>query len=145
MLISLIAAFIFIIDRLTKIWAQNALPLGGSHPVISNIFHLTLVHNKGIAFGLFSGWLPILVFVSVVFIILISFTFAKYSKKTRRLSNTLSIGLLLGGALSNLYDRILFGYVVDFLDFRVWPVFNAADSAITVGAVILGITMLKRK
>lgn len=144
MLISLTAALIFIIDRLTKIWAQNAIPLGGSHPVISNIFYLTLVHNKGVAFGLFSG-MPLLVFISVLFIVVIAFVFAKYSKEATGLANRLSIGFLLGGALGNLYDRVVFGHVVDFLDFRIWPVFNAADSAITVGAVILGINMLRRR
>lgn len=144
MLISLTAALIFIIDRLTKIWAQNAIPLGGSHPVISNIFHLTLVHNKGVAFGFFSG-MPLLVFISVLFIVVIAFVFAKYSKEATGLANRLSIGLLLGGALGNLYDRVVFGHVVDFLDFRIWPVFNAADSAITVGAVILGISMMRKR
>jgi signal peptidase II len=57
----------------------------------------------------------------------------------------LALGLILAGALGNLIDRVIFGYVIDFLDFQVWPVFNLADSAITVGAVLLGLNLLSSK
>ncbi len=61
------------------------------------------------------------------------------------MSYSISLSFILAGALGNLIDRLFLGYVIDFLDFRIWPVFNVADSAITVGAILLGYSILKKK
>ncbi len=131
----LAAALVFIADRLTKYVIVNSLSAAESIRVIPGIFHVTLVLNNGAAFGIFRNMgvaFILMTFVAVVLILL-------YVLRSKAMSAPLAaaFGLILGGALGNLVDRIKFGYVIDFLDFRVWPVFNIADSAITIGAAIL--------
>jgi signal peptidase II len=130
-----VALFIGVIDRLAKIMASARLSGGRSVRVIPDIFHLTLVLNKGSAFGLFKEGRIFFIISSFLAIFFIIFYVWKHRIESVILSAAL--GLILGGAVGNLVDRIRFGYVVDFLDFRVWPVFNIAYSAITVGVGIL--------
>jgi signal peptidase II len=126
------------IDRITKILAIKNLFLHQSVPVIKNVFHFTLVHNYGAAFGIFQNQLFFLILVSLAAIFLIFKYLKAYSK-----SEKIFLMLILSGALGNLIDRVLFGYVIDFLDFRIWPVFNIADSAISIGSVCLAVVFLK--
>jgi signal peptidase II len=133
------AALVFIADRLTKYVIVNSLTAAESIRVIPGIFHVTLVLNNGAAFGIFRNMgvmFILMTFVAVALILL-------YVLRSKAMSAPVmaAFGLILGGALGNLVDRIKFGYVIDFLDFRVWPVFNIADSAITVGAAILVLTI----
>ena len=135
MIVFIISVSILVLDQLTKkLICLNFLP-GQSRPIIENIFHLTLVYNKGIAFGLYLGTALISVFISVMVIILLIVSVIKI--KGHGLILKIAFSLILGGAVGNLVDRIRFGYVIDFLDFRVWPVFNVADTAITIGAGLL--------
>jgi signal peptidase II len=131
---------VVLLDRLTKSFFSHLLSYGESIPVIDNIFHFTLVHNTGIAFGLFKDQGAVFIVVPVIAIILLFFNIYYYRKNDEVLSHTyiLSFALILGGAIGNLIDRVSFGYVIDFLDFRIWPIFNVADSAITVGAALIG-------
>ncbi len=99
------------------------------------IFFITYVRNTGAAFGLLANQHLIIIIAILVAISAIIFYYTHPPFQTRWFSA--SLGLLLGGAIGNLIDRFRFGYVVDFLDIRVWPVFNVADSAITVGVSIL--------
>ena len=139
-----IAILILCVDQLTKFIIHKNLLLNQSFPVIKGIFHLTLIHNRGAAFGILKNQIPLFVFTSILSVILIYFYLRK--DKHKKLSiTTLSLSLILGGALGNLIDRIFLGYVVDFLDFRVWPVFNLADSAITMGAILFGYSILNSK
>lgn len=126
------------LDRVSKILFSNLLSLGESIPVIRNVFHFTLVHNTGIAFGLFKNQGIVFVIIPIIAVILIGFNIYYYrnSKEVSRIY-IVAFSLILGGAIGNLIDRIYFGHVIDFIDFRIWPVFNLADSAITVGAVII--------
>ena len=139
-----VAIFIAAVDQASKFFISSSLTPGEPVTVIKNFFYLTLVHNTGAAFGLlknstffFSG----ISFTAILFIIF-------YLKKKRDEKFTFKLGLamILGGAIGNLADRIRLGYVVDFLDFRVWPVFNIADSCITIGAflILLSIFIHKR-
>ena len=112
-------------------------------PVIQDFFHITLVFNKGAAFGILSGFSEILIYSSAACIILFIFLFRNEVK--RSLYAQISLGFIVGGALSNLIDRIRFGYVIDYLDFRVWPVFNISDAFITLGAAIFFIDSFRRK
>ena len=116
----------------------GALSLGESIPVIRNIFHFTLVHNTGIAFGLFKNQGIVFIIVPIIAIILIAFNIYYY-RNNDYVGRAYLIGfsLILAGAIGNLIDRILFGHVIDFIDLRVWPVFNTADSAITIGTIII--------
>lgn len=104
-----------------------------TQPILPNVFHLTLVHNTGVAFGLLKGS-GLLVTLGTLGII-VGFCWSRLL--------TLSAGLILGGAIGNLIDRLRVGAVIDFLDFRIWPVFNLADSCITLGAVLMAWQILK--
>ena len=134
---------VFILDRLTKHIFCNRLLYSETIPVIPNIFHLTLVRNKGAAFGLFNGRNIFFSVFTILAVIAITLFIRSREYKSRLM--LVSLGLILGGALGNLFDRIVFGYVIDFLDFRVWPVFNLADSCITIGFALLAYQVVKRK
>ncbi|MFA5146081.1 MAG: signal peptidase II [Candidatus Omnitrophota bacterium] len=137
------ASCVFIADRITKIVIYNTLSGSGPVAVIPGIFHLTLVLNKGVAFGLFRDQQAFFIVFSVI--AALSLTAYALIRRAGDPLFALSLGLVLGGALGNLADRLRFGCVIDFLDFRIWPVFNVADSCITVGAVILALRLLKHK
>jgi signal peptidase II len=121
-------------DRSTKVWAREGLAPRSFIPVC-RFFHLTYVENTGAAFGI--GHARNGLFISITLALLAVLLHLR--RKWPRHEPWLETGFLLvvGGALGNLYDRISYGFVVDFLDFRVWPVFNVADSCVTVGACCL--------
>lgn len=139
-MIFIIVIFILSLDQLTKFLVTKNLSLNQSIPVIKGIFHLSLIHNRGGAFGILKNQVPIFILTSIFAIILIYFNL-KSSKQKKFYS--ISLSLILAGALGNLIDRLFLGYVIDFLDLRIWPVFNVADSAITIGAVLLGWCILR--
>jgi len=139
-----IIGFLLVLDQFTKSLILKKLTWGQSLPVITNIFHLTLVSNKGSAFGILRGTSAIFIIISFLLIIFIILSLKKRSGYFSLKSVRFAFALILSGALGNLIDRIRFGYVVDFLDFRIWPVFNIADSTITIGAILLGIQLLKK-
>ena len=134
-----VALVIVVLDQLTKFLVRQNIKLNESIPVVKNIFYLSYVTNTGSAFSLFQGINIVFIFISfgVIFGILYSL------KKIKEKNKQFALGLLLGGAVGNLIDRLLFGHVTDFLDFRIWPVFNVADSAITVSIVMLVILLWK--
>ena len=125
-------------DRVSKFFFSDLLSLGESLPIIRNVLHMTLVHNTGIAFGLFKNQGVVFIIIPIIAIILLVFNIYYYrNHKVLSRVYIVAFSLILGGAIGNLIDRIYFGYVVDFIDFRIWPVFNIADSAITIGAIII--------
>jgi signal peptidase II len=142
-----VALTLLTIDQLTKFIVLKNFHPGESLPVIKDIFHISLVLNKGIAFGVFSEEAGLaFVWIAVVCVIIIVFIFANPGKFfDQRKSTQIFLSLILAGAIGNLIDRIRLGYVVDFLDFRIWPVFNIADSAITIGMFLLIAQMLRHK
>lgn len=131
----IISFLILVLDLLTKYLVQKTMEPYQTIPVINNIFHITYVQNPGVAFGFLKGKTFFITAVSFVVILAVVFILIKYPIKNKALRVVLA--LILGGAVGNLIDRLRFGYVVDFLDFRIWPVFNIADCAIVVGVVIL--------
>jgi signal peptidase II len=139
----LVASVVLVSDRLSKAILINSLARGQSIKVIPDIFHITLIYNTGAAFGMFKGRTQVFSAISVFVIALITV----YLLRTRSVERVIaaSLGLILGGAVSNLIDRLWLGYVIDYFDFRVWPVFNIADSCITIGTVILAASILFRK
>jgi signal peptidase II len=121
-------------DQVSKYLVFNQLPVGETIPIVSHIFHLTAVRNTGIAFGLFQqhpGFLTALIGFCVILLCFFSYPMTR----THSLEK-IAYGLILGGAIGNFVDRMRFGWVIDFLDFRVWPVFNLADSGITIGVIL---------
>lgn len=112
-------------------------------PIIKNIFHITVVFNTGAAFGIMQGNTSFLIYVSIIFI-LFFLIFMRTEKEKSQLFLA-ACGMIIGGASSNLYDRLVLGFVVDYLDLRVWPVFNLSDSCITVGAALLFLNSVKPK
>ena len=140
----LIAALVVLLDRVSKWAVGTSLPLHTSLTVIPGFFDITHVENSGAAFGLFAEstahWkVAALVTFSLLALIIVSILLWKNSHSV----NTMTVGLslILGGAFGNLWDRVVAGHVVDFLDFYVghyrWPAFNVADSAIVIGAILL--------
>lgn len=136
MLIWLTIAGVWVIDRILKVLILNNFALGESIPVIPDFFHLTYVLNPGAAFGMLPGQSWIFILTAVV--VMIGIIYAQFTVPRQEWLTRLCLGLVGGGALGNLYDRLFIGEVVDFLDFRIWPfVFNFADAAIVVGVGIL--------
>jgi signal peptidase II len=135
---------IFFLDQLAKFFVLRGLSLHQSVNVIPGVLYLTLVHNRGAAFGILQGAVSLCIVVSAAAIF---FIYLRLKKGAQGISGLyrFSLSLVFAGALGNLVDRIRYGYVVDFIDLRVWPVFNVADCAITVGAILLGIAVLKTR
>ena len=148
----LIALLVLCLDRATKWIIAQKIDLHDSVQVIPGFFRLTHVQNSGAAFGLFadspSQWkIAVLVLFSIVALVIVS---TLLWRNSHSLSTTgLGLSLILGGALGNLWDRLINGRVVDFLLFYIgdhqWPAFNVADSAIVVGAALLVIEILFSK
>jgi len=143
MIIIIISAILFL-DQLSKFIIVKELSLFQSVEIIKGFFYLTLVHNRGAAFGIFQNQFYLSILSAFVAIGIIAFSL-KNNKKRKISLYSLSLTFILSGALGNLIDRIRFGYVIDFFDFKIWPVFNIADSAITVGAVLLAWKILFNK
>lgn len=137
------AAEVLFCDQLTKALAVEFLKPLGSVPIIPGFFHLSFVENSGIAFGLLQHrpeFLTPLISLSVLLLLA-----GAWLVRDQSFARRLAYGFILGGALGNWLDRIRFHAVIDFLDFRIWPVFNIADSFITIGVVLfLWLTFRRR-
>lgn len=112
-----------------------------SIPVIQDVFHITYIHNTGAAFSIMAGQISLLILVPLIMIIAALVFMVVMRKKGRPLMMT-SVALIAGGGIGNLIDRIALGYVVDYLDFRVFPIFNLADIAVCVGCGLLVVYVL---
>lgn len=147
-----IAGLVVILDQATKALVLHELVEGLPLSVVNGLVSLTLVRNRGLAFGLLAGvpdaWRWLVAFLSVV-ALLILVRVAVRVLPTGGFVGQLAIGLIFGGAVGNLVDRARFGSVVDFVDVHVgpyhWPAFNAADSAITVGVALLAFRLLAKQ
>lgn len=145
-------AFIVIADQLTKFIVDQTMPLHHSIPVIENFFNLTYIRNTGAAFGIFAGGaaifrLPFLLLFSALAIGFIIMMLRRLPDRETGL--IVALAFVLGGAIGNLIDRILYGEVIDFLDFYWadyhWPAFNLADSFITIGVLITIYRLVRAK
>jgi signal peptidase II len=146
----MLVAATLILDRWTKLLIQKRFDLNESISVIDGFFNITYVRNTGVAFGIFSSISSpaksVLLSVFTAFAAVVVVTYSVRSPARNRLLQV-ALGLILGGALGNLYDRLAYGYVVDFLEFYAgsyhWPSFNVADSAISVGVGLLAIEIIR--
>ena len=129
----ILSILIVVADRLLKFVIFKKISIGSSLPVIEGIFHITPTCNKGIAFGLFKDY-NLYIFIAISVITSFFILYILLMKRPRSHLFTSGLFLILAGAVGNLIDRMIYGYVLDFIDLRIWPVFNIADSAITIGA-----------
>lgn len=132
---------LLILDQFSKSWVSSHLPLGHSSPLFPPVLYFTLVHNKGGAFGLFPQNEKLLG-ITIVFVVILLFFVWKMRSAGKLVSA--SLGMVVAGAFGNLIDRARFGYVVDFIDFRVWPVFNLADAFLVAGTALLLVTLRRQ-
>lgn len=134
-ILSIISFLIIVIDRVVKILVNRYIPLNKTVNVIKNVFYLTNVHNEGAAFSIMYGLRYILIAISIAFLVLI--IYYMYKKK----KYNIEFALIIGGLLGNLIDRIVFGYVIDYIGVIIFkyyfPIFNIADALIVIGAIIL--------
>jgi len=146
-----IAALVILFDRVSKLWIYTHLHAGNAIPVIDDVFRITHVRNTGAAFSMFQETADVanvryaLVGFSVFAVVVV---LAMMLRVGRNLTATsVALALILGGALGNLYDRLRYAYVIDFLEVHIgnfhWPDFNVADSCIVIGACLLLIEIFK--
>ncbi len=136
--VGLIIIFIFFLDQITKSLIDQALTLKQSITIFPNIFYFTKAYNTGASFSILQGqqWFFILFAIVVVIAVI-------YYYKKIPVNNRLFIAFILAGTIGNLVDRLQYGYVIDFIDFKIWPVFNIADTAVCIGAAGLIYYILK--
>lgn len=136
--IGIISLIVIIIDRILKVLVTNNFVLNVRNKIIDGFFYITNCHNEGAAFSLFSGNVLFLIFITLIVLFLI---YRTINKENVNKIGVLAYGLLLGGILGNLYDRIFYGYVIDYLDFVIFKfnfaIFNLADAAIVIGTILL--------
>ena len=132
------------LDQLSKFLILRSLRGVITLPILPGIFHLTPLTNSGVAFGLFRDQgLFVTMGTTLLLMGLLWSTLKRSSQGGTPLG--VGLGLLLGGAVGNMLDRVRLGGVVDFLDFRIWPVFNIADSCITIGAVLMAWHLVRQR
>ena len=141
----LIGLLILVADQFSKAWIRASLPEGQSLFEIG-FFQITHVHNTGAAFGLFRGQSFILTIVAIIAItVILVYAFVSYHRFPwlDSMLSKIALGLVFGGTVGNLIDRLRLGYITDFIDFGFWPAFNIADSAVTVGVIIFAYSLLR--
>jgi signal peptidase II len=139
LLVVAVALAVFALDRVTKAWVTDNIPLGTGRPVIGDYVRIVHVQNTGAAFGLLPERTTLLSVLSVLAVLAIVYYYRQIASNSSLVSGTL--GMQLGGAFGNLLDRVTQGYVVDFVDvgygdIRFWA-FNVADSSIVVGIILV--------
>ena len=149
----LITAVVVLLDRLSKMWIDTHVARGAFITVIPGVFRLSHVFNTGAAFSLFAESLSptvvrnCLIAFSVVAVIVVLGMIWRMGKAVS--ATGIALALILGGAIGNLYDRVRFSYVVDFLEVRIihyhWPDFNVADSCIVIGACLLLLEIFRKQ
>ncbi len=151
-LIFVVVVLVALLDQVTKYWVASAMGLHESIPVVAGFFSITYVRNPGAAFGFLAGASPLfrsaffLAVTIAAIILIIHYIRGSEGKEPVLLY---SLALILGGAVGNLIDRVRLGEVIDFLDVYVssyhWPAFNVADSAISIGAVLIVVQLFRRR
>jgi signal peptidase II len=150
--LAIVAGVVVLLDQLSKLLALARLAPGTPLPVIDGVLSLTLVMNRGLAFGLLGGvppgfgWIVVLLSVAALVVLV---RVALHVLPRGGVIDHGTLGLIFGGAVGNLIDRWRFGAVVDFVDvyYRAWhwPAFNVADSAISVGVVLLALRLMTER
>lgn len=132
----LIIPAVVALDQIVKWYIRANFQVGETLPVISDIVHITYVQNQGAAFSMFRNMPIVTVLLPIVMVIACIIAAIYFLRRSERVSGFLT-ALIAAGGIGNLIDRLVLGYVTDMIDFRVFPVFNVADIAVTVGCVLL--------
>ncbi len=142
-----LAAGVVVADQLIKLMIVRILVPGTTVAVIPGVLSLTYVQNTGIAFGLLRGLpLPAVLAAALTVVFLLFYNWTRpRPARSRDASGRVALGCLLGGAAGNLVDRVRLGYVIDYLDFHVWPVFNLADAAVVIGGALLLVAAVRQR
>lgn len=144
--ISLFTLIFLTIDTISKLIIDNFFNLNETKVIISNFFSLTKVYNTGASWNILAGYRFILIIITLIILILLVLYQKKFQENKR---NILAFSLLYGGIIGNLLDRLIYGYVIDFFDFKIfgynYPVFNIADICIVFGIVLLVVAILKKE
>lgn len=125
---------LILLDQASKWWVQWKLIPGQSVPIVPGALYFTLSFNSGIAFGLFPQFGGLFLWLSLAIVVVVTVYYLSLPAPSA--STTAIASLLVGGALGNVLDRLRLGHVVDFIDFRVFPVFNLADTAVTCATIL---------
>lgn len=143
----IISIILLCIDQISKLLVVNLLTKTDSITIIKNFFYLTYINNDGAAFSILVGKRIFLILIAVLVIVML----ISYIKKNN-IQNKLelvSISLIIGGSLGNLMDRVVRGYVIDFLDFKIFnynfPIFNLADTFIVIGVILLLLKEIRKE
>ena len=147
MLYILLIAACLIVDQAVKIFVSSVMIPGESVPVIQGFFHITYIHNEGAAFGILAGHSTVLIAIPAVILTAVVIYLAVRGRNVPKMMG-FALSLIAAGGTGNIVDRALYGYVIDFLDFKIWnPVFNVADIFICTGCglMILYILVFDRK
>ena len=127
-----------LIDQVSKIVLDNVLILGKSISIFDKFLYITKVYNDGISFSMLTGKRRLIILFSILILVFLYFYMKKFKENKR---NIIAFSLIFGGLFGNLIDRIIYGYVIDFIDFYIfnynYPIFNFADSFICIGVLIL--------
>ena len=148
LVVFIVSVPVIVLDQITKLWIENTLSIVDSITIIENFLHIRHIRNTAGAFGSFP-WLSMNVFIglTVAALGLIGYLYAKL--KPHQCAAMVGLALIFGGAVGNLIDRVRLGSVIDFIDVHYysyhWPAFNVADSAITVGSIVLAVCILLKK
>ncbi|HOO74336.1 MAG TPA: signal peptidase II [Tepiditoga sp.] len=137
---SWITFFIIFLDQITKLWSEKLLRYS---PKNLGIFKLTYAENTGVAFGILKNYSFVHGIISFIIITIILFVYRVFLSKHRNILNDIAVSFICGGAAGNMIDRIRFGYVVDMIYVPYFSVFNIADSFVTIGGLLLVISILK--
>ncbi len=141
--ISLTALLVVTADQLTKLWVRTYIEGQVIHKF--GFLQLNPIRNTGASFGLFQGHSSALTIIAIVSIVLLlsgAFLIHRHFPYLVNTPNIIALGLVIGGTVGNLIDRLRFGYVTDFIDVGFWPVFNVADSAVTVDVILIAFSLL---
>lgn len=144
MIYAIIVIAIVALDRWSKVWAQDVLMQLDTIPIIKDMFHLTYVENTGAAFSILRDKVGFLIFFTgLVLVGLFILLFMSIRNKESKIL-LVALSMVIGGAIGNMYDRIVFGYVVDYFDVRLinFAVFNVADVFVVCGSILLGIYLI---
>ncbi len=127
---------LIVLDQITKYIVVDNMELYESIPIIKGIFHITYAQNTGAAFSILQDKVSFFIIVTVIVSIVIFFTMIRYYNRFDKVL-LYSLALILAGAIGNLIDRVRLQHVTDFLDFRIWPIFNVADMSVVSGAFLM--------
>ena len=145
LILIVVAPVVFLIDQLSKFFISSYFVPHRPVSVLKDFFHINYVRNAGAAFGLFQGQSELLTVVALVGVaVLLLYAFLAHHRFpfTNSVFIKIALGLILGGTVGNLIDRLRFGYITDFVDVSIWPAFNGADSAIVIGIILFVYSLL---